>query len=146
MPRSHLMHSWAIAILSYWWAMGVSLVVSVWVPGWEPVVVIATVDDWVALLIGACLASGATMALSGGRRWRYRSTRYALERIGLILLCGGWLAFTVSTLGRFPDQLTGWLQGVVSFLACVLRLVELHREEKATRANVASVREAEGDA
>lgn len=142
-PRSHLMHPWAVVILTYWLTLGLSLMVSAGVPRWKPVVVVASVDDWVSLLIGGCLASGSALSLAAGRRWRYRSTRYGMERIGLIILAGGWVAFAIATMGRFPDQLTGWLQGVACAVACVMRLVEVHQSERATRANVSLLRAAD---
>lgn len=137
------MHPWAVAILSYWLLMGVSLVVAPWVPGWVPILSLAYVDDIAGLLIGGFIAVGTVLALLSNRVWHYRTTRYTLELLGLTLLAGGWVAYVAATTAAFPSALSGWAQGIASALACLLRIGEVRRAEQITRANVRAVRNAE---
>lgn len=142
-PRSHLMHPWAVVIIAYWLLLGLSMVVSPWVPDWAPVATLANAEPWVGVLIGATLATGAVLAMLGGRRWRRRTTRYFIERLALVMMAGGWLAWTWATGWHFPDAMAGWGQGLFCATACVLRFVEVEAMERATEQNVARVDGAE---
>lgn len=132
------MHSWAVAILTYWWLLGVALIVAPIWPEWSPVTALAR-DQVLGVVMGATLAAGAGLALGAGAvRWKRRTTRYLLEQLGLIAMTGGWLAWVWVTGWSFPDSLAGWAQGAASAAACLLRLLEVRTSERATRKNVAA--------
>lgn len=144
MTRTHLSHSWAVAVLYYWVLLGVGLVLAPVLPGWTPVPVLARSDSWVTSLVGAIIAVGAVVLIVAGRR-PMDSRRYTAE-IAALIACGlTWVGYAQASGYAFPQELTGWAQGLAFALACALRLLEVIRSERRTRANVRAMREADGD-
>ncbi len=133
--RSHLAHSWAVAIIIYWAIVAAGLIIGPLI-GWTPVLSLAGVDDWLTMTVGVLIMSGAVMILASLGRYRYRSTRWTMELIGLISAGGGWFAFGWAATTVFPFGLSGWAQGAAFTAACMLRGREVIINERRTRRNV----------
>lgn len=130
--RSHLAHSWAVCIIAYWLALAVSLMLGPAV-GWYPVLSLAGVDTWLQVGIGASMGVGAGLILASLRRYAYRSTRWRMETVGLILAGGAWMAYGWVATTTFPYGMSGWGQALAFATACALRVVEVRRDERRTR-------------
>lgn len=140
-PRSHIAHAWAVVVIGYWTILAGALIVGPWV-GWSPVLSLAGVDAWLTIAIGVLIATGSVLIIMSLLRHRYRSTRWTLELMGLILAGGGWFALGWASSVAFPAGLSGWPQAAAFTAACVLRGREVIIVERRTRA---AVEHLEGD-
>ena len=71
--------------------------------------------------------------LASLRRHAYRSTRWRMETAGLILAGGAWMAYGWVAPTTLPFGMSGWGQALAFTIACALRAVEVHRDERRTR-------------
>lgn len=134
-PRSHVMHPWAVVVLCYWVLIGGALLLAPVTPSWTPILVLAGAESPVTMCMGMVLMVGSVMVLAAGRS-RRASSRYTWEQIGLWLCAWMWAGFSLVGGMAFPSALSGWLQGITFLAACLLRIREVRRSESMTRANV----------
>ena len=137
--RSHLAHPWAVGVIVYWLILALALVIGPPV-GWHPVLSLVGVDMWLSIAIGTGLGVGSGMVLASLHQYPYRSTRWRLEIVGLILTGGAWSAYGWMATTTFPYGMSGWGQAAAFVVACVLRIVEVVRMERKTRQVVADLR------
>lgn len=138
--RPHIAHPWAIAIIIYWTILAAALMVGPLI-GWHPVLSLAGVDLWLSLWIGAVMGTGSGLILASLGHHRYRSTRWSLEIIGLILAGGAWVAYGWVATTTFPYGMSGWGQAAAYAAACVLRGREVLMIERRTREAAARLRD-----
>lgn len=132
MTRPHLAHPWAVCIIIYWLVLALAMMIGPAI-GWYPVLSLAGVDAWLQAGIGASMGVGSCLILASLRRHAYRSTRWRMETAGLILAGGAWMAYGWVATTTLPFGMSGWGQAIAFTIACTLRAVEVHRDERRTR-------------
>ena len=126
------------AIIFGWLVIGISFVVSAFIPSWGASLAIPYAVTWVEMLIGGMLTAGAIMALWSPFRSKVLiSKQWKLDEVGMWLAAGGWSAYTAAAVITAPLSVLHWLTSATFAIAAVARIRAVRHERYVTERAVA---------
>lgn len=95
----------------------------------------------VVMLVSSFLAAGGVLSIVG-LNWHGDdvSTGWALERFGLLLSGGGFVAYAISVSWHYPESIFSWIVPLMLGLGGLLRFVSVLMIERHTRRTIAEVK------
>lgn len=124
--------------------LGVVLMLGGIFPRWEPSLAVATLPDWVSLIVGVTITAGSVLLIYGSSSRVLLSLSWALEQSGCTVAGAGWLAFAVAAAWAYPMVFVPWVMALTMTISLMVRWRSLRRREEVTRAVVESV-QGDGD-
>ena len=129
----------AVAVLSLFF--GVLAAVSMFTPAFIPSKSMDQMPLLVVILVSSFLAAGGVLSIIG-LNWSGDdvSTGWALERFGLLLSGGGFVAYAISVSWHYPESVFSWIVPLVLGLGGFLRFTSVILIERHTRRKIAEVK------
>lgn len=120
---------------------GALVAASLFVPGFIPSKSMDQMPLLVVVLVSVFLAAGGVLSLIG-LNWSGDdvSTGWALERFGLLLSGGGFVAYAISVSWHYPESVFSWIVPLMLGLGGFLRFVSVLMIERHTRRTIAEVK------
>lgn len=127
-----------VAILSL--LFGLLAAVSLFAPAFIPSKSMDQMPILVVILVSSFLAAGGVLSVIG-LNWSGDdvSTGWALERFGLLLSGGGFIAYAITVSWHYPASIFSWIVPLVLGLGGFLRFASVLMIERHTRRTIAEV-------
>ena len=128
-----------VAVLSL--IFGTLAATSLLVPSFIPSKSMDQMPILVVILVSSFLAAGGVLSLIG-LNWSGDdvSTGWALERFGLLLSGGGFVAYAISVSWHYPESVFSWIVPLLLGLGGFLRFACVLMIERHTRRTIAEVK------
>lgn len=120
---------------------GLLAAASVITPGFIPSKSMDQMPLLVVILVSSFLAAGGVLSIIG-LNWAGEdvSTGWALERFGLLLSGGGFVAYAISVSWHYPESVFSWIVPLMLGLGGFLRFASVLMIERHTRRTIAEVK------
>ncbi|MCC3266673.1 hypothetical protein [Arthrobacter gengyunqii] len=135
-----LVHSMDSTVAGVFLIFGALAAISLLAPDFIPSKSMDQMPLLVVILVSVFLAAGGVLSIIGLNWPGDVSTGWALERFGLLLSAGGFIAYAISVSWHYPESVFAWVVPLLLGLGGLLRCLSVLMIERHTRRTIAEVK------